>query len=229
SHSRRRTGPDGRRRGRRRRRSRRAGPRPPARPGHPRHRHAPADRPPGGPRARPRGAGDTDTHPDHVRQRAVLLRGTRGRRVRIRAQVRRRPRPRRGVPGHHAGRPVPLPGPGRRPHPQLPGPDRDLVEACRATMRGEPFLYPGAVNALIRNYLDLTRDSGHVPAKAITDREEEILKLVAEGHTSQQIADLLTISPKTVERHRANLLSKLGLKDRLELTRYAIRVGLIEP
>ncbi|MER6111715.1 response regulator [Streptomyces hirsutus] len=107
--------------------------------------------------------------------------------------------------------------------------DRDLVEACRATMRGEPFLYPGAVNALIRNYLELARDGRNLPAKAITDREEEILKLVAEGNTSQQIADLLVISPKTVERHRANLLAKLDLKDRLELTRYAIRVGLIEP
>ncbi|WP_414507497.1 response regulator [Streptomyces sp. NEAU-L66] len=107
--------------------------------------------------------------------------------------------------------------------------DRDLVEACRATMRGEPFLYPGAVNALIRHYLDRVREGGAVPAKAITDREEEILKLVAEGHTSQEIADLLVISVKTVERHRANLLEKLGLKDRLELTRYAIRVGLIEP
>lgn len=107
--------------------------------------------------------------------------------------------------------------------------DRDLVEACRATMRGEPFLYPGAVNALIRNYLDHTREGGVIPAKAITDREEEILKLVAEGHTSQEIAELLVISVKTVERHRANLLEKLGLKDRLELTRYAIRVGLIEP
>ncbi|MEV6591153.1 response regulator transcription factor [Streptomyces acidicola] len=107
--------------------------------------------------------------------------------------------------------------------------DRDLVEACRATMRGEPFLYPGAVNALIRNYLDLAREGRALPARAITDREEEILKLVAEGHTSQEIADLLVISPKTVERHRANLLQKLGLKDRLELTRYAIRVGLIEP
>ena len=107
--------------------------------------------------------------------------------------------------------------------------DRDLVEACRATMRGEPFLYPGAVNALIRNYLDHARETGAVPAKAITDREEEILKLVAEGHTSQQIAGLLVISVKTVERHRANLLDKLGMKDRLELTRYAIRVGLIEP
>ncbi|MET9472969.1 MULTISPECIES: response regulator transcription factor [unclassified Streptomyces] len=107
--------------------------------------------------------------------------------------------------------------------------DRDLVEACRATMRGEPFLYPGAVNALIRNYLDRAREGGTIPAKAITDREEEILKLVAEGHTSQEIADILVISIKTVERHRANLLEKLGMKDRLELTRYAIRVGLIEP
>ncbi|GAA2570732.1 MULTISPECIES: response regulator transcription factor [Streptomyces] len=107
--------------------------------------------------------------------------------------------------------------------------DRDLVEACRATMRGEPFLYPGAVNALIRNYLDRVREGHSQPAKAITDREEEILKLVAEGHTSQEIADILVISIKTVERHRAHLLQKLSLKDRLELTRYAIRVGLIEP
>ncbi|MFC9254510.1 response regulator [Amycolatopsis thailandensis] len=107
--------------------------------------------------------------------------------------------------------------------------DRDLVEACRAAMRGEPFLYPGAVNALIRNYLDRARDGAELPAKAITDREEEILKLVAEGHSSKEIADLLVISVKTVERHRANLLHKLGLKDRLELTRYAIRAGLIEP
>jgi DNA-binding NarL/FixJ family response regulator len=107
--------------------------------------------------------------------------------------------------------------------------DRDLVEACRATMRGESFLYPGAVNALIRNYLDRARHGEPLPARTITDREEEILKLVAEGHTSQQIADLLLISVKTVERHRANLLQKLGLKDRVELTQYAIRAGLIEP
>ncbi|MFM9371966.1 response regulator [Streptomyces sp. Da 82-17] len=110
--------------------------------------------------------------------------------------------------------------------------DRDLVEACRAAMRDEPFIYPGAVNALIRNFLDRAADGdADLPARTrtITDREEEILKLVAEGHTSQQIADLLFISPKTVERHRANLLQKLGLRDRLELTRYAIRSGLIEP
>ncbi|KWX00490.1 regulator [Carbonactinospora thermoautotrophica] len=107
--------------------------------------------------------------------------------------------------------------------------DRDLVEACRAAMRDEPFLYPGAVTALIRNYLDRAREGDSIPAKAITVREEEILKLVAEGHSSKEIADILVISVKTVERHRANLLQKLGLRDRLELTRYAIRAGLIEP
>ncbi|WP_329027971.1 response regulator transcription factor [Streptomyces sp. NBC_00690] len=107
--------------------------------------------------------------------------------------------------------------------------DRDLVEACRAAMRDEPFLYPGAINTLIRSYLDRARDGGALPAKAITDREEEILKLVAEGHSSKEIARILVISVKTVERHRANLLHKLGLKDRLELARYAIRAGLIEP
>jgi DNA-binding NarL/FixJ family response regulator len=107
--------------------------------------------------------------------------------------------------------------------------DRDLVEACRAAIRGEPFLYPGAVTALIRGYLEHARQGDPLPAKAITDREEEILKLVAEGHSSKQIAEMLFISVKTVERHRANLLQKLGLRDRLELTRYAIRAGLIEP
>ncbi|WP_172386000.1 response regulator transcription factor [Streptomyces sp. MNP-20] len=107
--------------------------------------------------------------------------------------------------------------------------DRDLVAACRSAMRNEPFIYPGAESTLIRKYLDLLRQGRALPRKAITDREEQILKLVAEGHTSKEIGDLLTISAKTVERHRANLLHKLGLRDRLALTRYAIRAGLIEP
>jgi len=107
--------------------------------------------------------------------------------------------------------------------------DRDLVEACRAAVRGEPFLYPGAANAIIRTYLERAADGDPGAARLITDREEEVLKLVAEGHSSKQIGDLLFISVKTVERHRANLLQKLGLRDRLELTRYAIRAGLIEP
>jgi DNA-binding NarL/FixJ family response regulator len=106
--------------------------------------------------------------------------------------------------------------------------DRDLVEACRAAMRDEPFLYPGAINALIRAVLDRSR-RGRAATRVITDREEEILKLVAEGHSSKEIAELLVISVKTVERHRANMLQKLGLRDRLDLFRYAIRAGLIEP
>ncbi|KRV50659.1 two-component system response regulator [Wenjunlia vitaminophila] len=107
--------------------------------------------------------------------------------------------------------------------------DRDLVAACRAAMRGEPFLYPGAVAALIRNYLDRARNGEEPPDQVLTSREEEVLKLVAEGHSSKEIAQTLVLSVKTVQRHRANLLHKLGLRDRLELTRYAIRAGLIEP
>ena len=107
--------------------------------------------------------------------------------------------------------------------------DRDLLEACRAAMRGEPFLYPGAITALMRDYLDRARRGEGVPAEILTVREEEVLKLVAEGHSSKEIAEKLVISAKTVERHRSNMLHKLGLRDRLDLTRYAIRAGLIEP
>jgi len=107
--------------------------------------------------------------------------------------------------------------------------DRDLVEACRATMRGEPFLYPAAMTALVRSYLDRVRQGIDLPQQILTVREEEVLKLVAEGNSSKEIAEVLTISVKTVERHRSNILQKLGLRDRLDLTRYAIRVGLLEP
>ncbi|MEU6674241.1 response regulator transcription factor [Streptomyces sp. NPDC046925] len=106
--------------------------------------------------------------------------------------------------------------------------DRDLVAACRAAMRDEPFLYPGAVTALIRKHLDRVRQGEEPPEQVLTAREEEVLKLVAEGHSSKEIAEMLFISIKTVHRHRENLLHKLGMRDRLELTRYAIRVGLIE-
>jgi DNA-binding NarL/FixJ family response regulator len=107
--------------------------------------------------------------------------------------------------------------------------DRDLVEACRAAMRGEPFLYPGAVRALMREYLDRARAGEALRGDLLTPREEEIVKLVAEAHTNEEIADMLVISKKTVERHRANILEKLGMRDRVELTRYAIRRGLVQP
>ncbi len=106
------------------------------------------------------------------------------------------------------------------------GADRDLVEACRAAMRGEPFLYPPTIRTLMRAYL---RDPDRAPGSPLTPREEEVAKLVAEAHSSEEIARLLTISPKTVERHRENILAKLGMRDRVELTRYAIRRGLVEP
>jgi DNA-binding NarL/FixJ family response regulator len=107
--------------------------------------------------------------------------------------------------------------------------DHDLVEACRAAMRGEPFLYPDAVAALIRDYLSRVEDGELAPSDPLTPRELEIVKLVAEGHTTDEIADTLVISKKTVEHHRSHILEKLGMRDRVELTRYAIRRGLVEP
>jgi len=106
--------------------------------------------------------------------------------------------------------------------------DRDLVEACRAAMRGEPFVYPRGVAALIREYLDAARQ-GAGREDPLTPRELEVVKLIAESHTTREIAEELVISEKTVERHRANILEKLGFHDRVELTRYAIRRGLVEP
>jgi DNA-binding NarL/FixJ family response regulator len=107
--------------------------------------------------------------------------------------------------------------------------DRDLVEACRAAIRGEPFLYPAAITALIRDYLQRARAGDEVPEDPLSPRELEVLKLIAEAYTSDQIALELSISRRTVDRHRENILAKLGMRDRVELTRYAIRRGLIEP
>jgi DNA-binding NarL/FixJ family response regulator len=107
--------------------------------------------------------------------------------------------------------------------------NRDLVEAVRASMRGEPFLYPAAVTALIRDYLERARSGEATPTDPLTPRELEVTKLIAEGHTTDEIAKTLVISKKTVERHRSNTLEKLGMHNRVELTRYAIRRGLVEP
>ncbi len=107
--------------------------------------------------------------------------------------------------------------------------DRDLVEACRATMRGESFLYPDAAAALIKDRLARATPGEDLSDDPLTPREAEVLKLIAEAHTTRQIADILVISPKTVENHRARLLEKLGMHDRVQLTRYAIRRGLVQP
>lgn len=105
--------------------------------------------------------------------------------------------------------------------------DTDLIEACQAALRGQPYVYPGAVTTLIRDFLQRGGASG--TDSVLTPREEEILKLIAEGMSGREIAATLFISVKTVDRHRANILQKLGMRDRFELTKYAIRAGLVEP
>jgi DNA-binding NarL/FixJ family response regulator len=104
--------------------------------------------------------------------------------------------------------------------------DADLLEAIRAVERGEPFLTPTAQQALIKDVLERGREPGE---EDLTPREEEIVKLVAEAHTTKEIAEILHLSEKTVENHRGNAMRKLGMRDRVELVRYAIRRGLIEP
>jgi DNA-binding NarL/FixJ family response regulator len=106
--------------------------------------------------------------------------------------------------------------------------DQDLVDAVRQTMRGQSFLYPSAITTLVRDYVERGRgDDGDFDV--LTPRELQVLKLIAEAYTSKEIAAELVISIKTVERHRQNILDKLGMSDRVELTRYAIRRGLIQP
>ena len=107
------------------------------------------------------------------------------------------------------------------------GADTDIVDAVRSAMLGPSFLYPSAVTTLVRDYVD---HGGHGDEQfdVLTPRELDVLKLIAEAHTNREIAELLFISVKTVERHRQNILGKLGMRDRVELTRYAIRRGLIQ-
>lgn len=102
--------------------------------------------------------------------------------------------------------------------------DRDLIDACRAVMRGETFLYSDAQHLLLRY-----ARPDDLRTRQLSDRESEVLALIAEGHTTQEIAQMLVISPRTVDRHRENLLAKLNLRNRVELARYAIRHRLIEP
>ena len=103
--------------------------------------------------------------------------------------------------------------------------DHDLVDAVRAVGRGEAFLTNAAERSLIRAWMD---EEASGPADTLTAREREVVKLIAEAHTNAQIAGILHLSEKTVESHRANVLRKLGMRDRVELVRYAIRRGLVE-
>jgi DNA-binding NarL/FixJ family response regulator len=104
--------------------------------------------------------------------------------------------------------------------------DQDLVEASRSVGRGEAFLTNAAERSLIRDWMSSDEEG---PREPLTPREQEVVKLIAEAHTNAQIAEVLHLSEKTVESHRANVLRKLGMRDRVELVRYAIRRGLVEP
>ena len=107
--------------------------------------------------------------------------------------------------------------------------DSDLINAIHVVSRGDCFLYPSAAKMVVEDYLDKLKN-GQEPTSSfdtLTDREREILTLVAEGHTNREIAENLFISVKTVETHKANIMEKLNLHKRAELVKYAIRKGML--
>ncbi len=105
----------------------------------------------------------------------------------------------------------------------------ELLTAIRAASKGEVYLYPSLAKLLVKDYLSQERASENKPAlDGLTDREQEVLSLLAEGAANDRIAEALVISPKTVDRHRENIMRKLNLHSRAELVRYAIRKGIIK-
>jgi DNA-binding NarL/FixJ family response regulator len=102
--------------------------------------------------------------------------------------------------------------------------DEELVGACRAVMNGRQFTIPTRLPTA-----RTARGTRSGPEDLLTPREREVVKLVAEGHTSEEIAKLLVLSVKTVERHRSNISQKLDVRGNAAMTRYAIRTGLVEP
>lgn len=108
------------------------------------------------------------------------------------------------------------------------GADTELIEAIRTVHRGEVFLYPAATKLLVEGYLDRSAREGP-QHDGLTEREREVLKLVAEGYSGTEIAERLVISPKTVDTYRERIMQKLGVRHRYELVRYALRKGLLKP
>ena len=106
--------------------------------------------------------------------------------------------------------------------------ENELIAACRTALTGHPVLHSRALGVLVREYLrDPRPDRG--PGDRLTARETEVVKLIAAGHTTREIAEQLSMSLNTVERHRHRVLTKLKLRDRVALTLYAIRRGLVKP
>jgi len=104
--------------------------------------------------------------------------------------------------------------------------DTDLIEAVRAASEGRPFLPPVTQRAMVKEWLENGADA---PEEPLTPRELEVVKLIAEAYTNREIAETLKLSEKTIESHRGSVLAKLGMRDRVQLVRYAVRRGLIEP
>lgn len=104
----------------------------------------------------------------------------------------------------------------------------DLLDAIRTVARGEVFLDPEATKTLLRGYLGRVKSGEELDlGEVLSEREREVVKLTAEGNTAQQAADILSLSPKTVETYRHRAMQKLGLANRAELVRYALRAGLL--
>jgi DNA-binding NarL/FixJ family response regulator len=106
--------------------------------------------------------------------------------------------------------------------------DTDLIDAIQAVARGEQFVSPVTERAVIKEWLESDQRADRLE-DPLTPRELDVVKLIAEAYTNKQIAQALQVSEKTVESHRGNVLAKLGMRDRVELVRYAIRRGLVEP
>ncbi len=105
----------------------------------------------------------------------------------------------------------------------------ELLTAIRAAASGEVYLYPSLAKLLVKDYLSQERETANRSTlDGLTEREQEVLSLLAEGQNNAEIASALVISPKTVERHRENIMRKLNLHSRAELVRYAIRKGIIK-
>jgi DNA-binding NarL/FixJ family response regulator len=103
--------------------------------------------------------------------------------------------------------------------------DKDLIDAVRTVAGGRTFLSDDAQKALMDEWLEGATEVD----EPLTPRELEVVKLIAEAYTNKQIAETLKLSEKTVESHRTNVFGKLGMRDRVEIVRYAIRRGLVEP
>jgi two-component system response regulator NreC len=110
--------------------------------------------------------------------------------------------------------------------PKRAAPD-DLVSAIRVVSQGDVFLYPALAKMLVKEFLRQSEAGQDEVREPLTEREREVVTYIAEGYTNREIAEVLSISVKTVDRHRENILAKLGLHNRAELVRYAIEKGMI--